>query len=131
MSSESERTWMLNKMIDKALEKRGFILVDENDRCAEYEYHNKQKGFRQTISIFRSSYGTPSVQSYQIVEEFFRDNVCVHAICSIPVYILPLLWLKAKVLAHKYGWENWKWVGPSDKTKKELKRIRRERKHNR
>lgn len=122
---------MLNKMIDKALEKRGFILIGENNRSAEYEYHNKQEGFRQTISIFRSSYGTPSVQSCQVVEEFFRDNVCVHAICSIPVSILPLLWLKAIVLAHKYGWENWNWVGPSDKTKKELKRIKRERKHNR
>lgn len=122
---------MLNKMIDKALEKRGFILIGENNRSAEYEYHNKQEGFRQTISILRSSYGTPSVQSCQVVEDFFRDNVCVHAICSIPASILPLLWLKAKVLAHKYGWENWNWVGPSDKTKKELKRIRRERKHNR
>lgn len=122
---------MIDRIIDKALEKRGFILVDENDRCAEYEYQNKQKGFRQTISIFRSSYGTPSVQSFQIVTEPPGDNFCIHAICSIPVSILPLLWLKAKVLAHKYGWENWKWVCPSDKTKKELKRIKRERKHNR
>lgn len=122
---------MLNKMIDKALEKRGFILVDENDRCAEYKYLNKLNGVCQTISILRSAYGTPSVQSFQIVTEPPGDNFCIHAICSIPVSILPLLWLKAKVLAHKYGWENWKWVGPSDKTKKELKRIKRERKHNR
>lgn len=122
---------MIDRIIDKALEKRGFILVDENDRCAEYEYQNKQKGFRQTISIFRSSYDTPSVQSFQIVTESPGDNFCIHAICSIPVSILPLLWLKAKVLAHKYGLENRKWVGPSDKTKKELKRIKRERKHNR
>lgn len=31
---------MLNKMIDKAPEKRGFILIGENNRSAEYEYQN-------------------------------------------------------------------------------------------
>lgn len=122
---------MINRIIDKALEKRGFILIDENNRSAEYEYQNKLERFRQTISVLRSAYGTPAVQSCQIVTELPNGNVCVHAICSIPVSILPLLWLKAKVLAHKYGWENWKWADPSDKTKKELKRIKRERKHNR
>lgn len=109
---------MLNKMIDKALEKRGFILIGENNRSAEYEYQNKLEGFRQTVSIFRGAYGTPSVQSCQIVAELPGNNVCVHAICSIPVFILPLLWLKAKVLAHKYKWENWELVDPSGKTKK-------------
>ena len=125
---------MINRLLDKfitnEMERHGFVLTDENGYGAYYERRDK-RGFDHVICVLHKAKGKPIVQSYDKKTHITKDNYFINSVCGFEVSLLPLLWLKAKVLAHKYGWENWNWVGPSDKTKKELKRIRRERKHNR
>ena len=121
---------LLDKFINNEMERHGFVLTDENGYGAYYERRDK-RGFDHVICVLHKAKGKPIVQSYDKKTRITKDNYFINSVCGFEVSLLPLLWLKAKVLAHKYGWENWNWVGPSDKTKKELKRIRRERKHNR
>lgn len=121
---------LLDKFINNEMERHGFVLTDENGYGAYYERRDK-RGFDHVICVLHKAKGKPIVQSYDKKTDITKDNYFINSVCGFEVSLLPLLWLKAKVLAHKYGWENWNWVGPSDKTKKELKRIRRERKHNR
>ena len=121
---------LLDKFINNEMERHGFVLTDENGYGAYYERRDK-RGFDHVICVLHKAKGKPIVQSYDKKTHITKDNYFINSICGFEVSLLPLLWLKAKVLAHKYGWENWNWVGPSDKTKKELKRIKRERKHNR
>lgn len=121
---------LLDKFINNEMERHGFILTDENGYGAYYERRDK-RGFDHVICVLHKAKGKPIVQSYDKKTHITKDNYFINSVCGFEVSLLPLLWLKAKVLAHKYGWENWNWVGPSDKTKKELKRIKRERKHNR
>jgi hypothetical protein len=121
---------LLDKFINNEMERHGFVLTDENGYGAYYERRDK-RGFDHVICVLHKAKGKPLVQSYDKKTHITKDNYFINSVCGFEVSLLPLLWLKAKVLAHKYGWENWNWVGPSDKTKKELKRIRRERKHNR
>lgn len=121
---------LLDKFINNEMERHGFVLTDENGYGAYYERRDK-RGFDHVICVLHKAKGKPIVQSYDKKTHITKDNYFISSVCGFEVSLLPLLWLKAKVLAHKYGWENWNWVGPSDKTKKELKRIRRERKHNR
>jgi hypothetical protein len=121
---------LLDKFINNEMERHGFVLTDENGYGAYYERRDK-RGFDHVICVLHKAKGKPIVQSYDKKTHITKDNYFINSVCGFEVSLLPLLWLKAKVLAHKYGWENWNWVGPSDKTKKELKRIRRERKHNR
>lgn len=121
---------LLDKFINNKMERHGFVLTDENGYGAYYERRDK-RGFDHVICVLHKAKGKPIVQSYDKKTHITKGNYFINSVCGFEVSLLPLLWLKAKVLAHKYGWENWNWVGPSDKTKKELKRIRRERKHNR
>lgn len=121
---------LLDKFINNEMERHGFVLTDENGYGAYYERRDK-RGFDHVICVLHKAKGKPIVQSYDKKTHITKDNYFINSVCGFEVSLLPLLWLKAKVLAHKYGWENWNWVGPSDKTKKELKRIKRERKHNR
>lgn len=121
---------LLDKFINNEMERHGFVLTDENGYGAYYERRDK-RGFDHVICVLHKAKGKPIVQSYDKKTHITKDNYFINSVCGFEVSLLPLLWLKAKVLAHKYGWENWNWVGPSDKTKKELKRIRRERKNNR
>lgn len=121
---------LLDKFINNEMERHGFVLTDENGYGAYYERRDK-RGFDHVICVLHKAKGKPIVQSYDKKTHITKDNYFINSVCGFEVSLLPLLWVKAKVLAHKYGWENWNWVGPSDKTKKELKRIRRERKHNR
>lgn len=121
---------LLDKFINNEMERYGFVLTDENGYGAYYERRDK-RGFDHVICVLHKAKGKPIVQSYDKKTHITKDNYFINSVCGFEVSLLPLLWLKAKVLSHKYGWENWKWVGPSDKTKKELKRIKRERKHNR
>lgn len=121
---------LLDNFINNEMERHGFVLTDENGYGAYYERRDK-RGFDHVICVLHKAKGKPIVQSYDKKTHITKDNYFINSVCGFEVSLLPLLWLKAKVLAHKYGWENWNWVGPSDKTKKELKRIKRERKHNR
>ncbi len=121
---------LLDKFINNEMERHGFVLTDENGYGAYYERRDK-RGFDHVICVLHKAKGKPIVQSYDKKTHITKDHYFINSVCGFEVSLLPLLWLKAKVLAHKYGWENWNWVGPSDKTKKELKRIKRERKHNR
>ena len=120
---------LLDKFINNEMERHGFVLTDENGYGAYYERRDK-RGFDHVICVLHKAKGKPIVQSYDKKTHIAKDNYFINSVCGFEVSLLPLLWLKAKVLAHKYGWENWNWVDPSDKTKK-LKRIKRERKHNR
>lgn len=121
---------LLDKFINNEMERHGFVLTDENGYGAYYERRDK-RGFDHVICVLHKAKGEPIVQSYDKKTHITKDNYFINSVCGFEVSLLPLLWLKAIVLAHKYGRENWNWVGPSDKTKKELKRIKRERKHNR
>lgn len=121
---------LLDKFINNEMERHGFVLTDENGYGAYYERRHK-RGFDHVICVLHKAKGKPIVQSYDKKTHITKDNYFINSVCGFEVSLLPLLWLKAKVLAHKYGWENWNWAGPSDKTKKELKRIKRERRHNR
>lgn len=111
---------LLDKFINNEMERHGFVLTDENGYGAYYERRDK-RGFDHVICVLHKAKGKPIVQSYDKETHITKDNYFINSVCGFEVSLLPLLWLKAKVLAHKYGWENWNWVGPSDKTKKRIK----------